>query len=85
MASHFGCHYGCNCGLQQLGGTGKSFDAPGNKLLATGKWLALCTFAEPCVGPRQTLLSTEQPLGMGLDLNDAVLAEFSQGCPRQLA
>jgi hypothetical protein len=54
-------------------------------LLAIGKWLALCTFAEPCVGPRQTLISTEQPLGMGLDLNDAVLAEFSQGYQRQLA
>ena len=60
------------------------FNAPGNKLLATGKLLALFTFAEPCIGPRQALLSTKQAHGMGPDLDGVVLAEFSQGGQRQL-
>ncbi|PHS87514.1 hypothetical protein AAW02_03650 [Aeromonas dhakensis] len=61
------------------------FNAPDNKLLASGKWLTLFTFAESCVGSRQAFLSTEQALGMGLDPNGAVLTKFSQRGQRQLA
>ena len=61
------------------------FNTPSDKQLTVGKQLALLSFIEPGVSPCQAFLSTEQTLGMGLDLNGAVLTEFSQRGQRQLA